>query len=239
MINYFIEIRNRIFLLFISYLLLFIVIYYYSYFLLILTIFLNKEIINNNILNYFIFTSISDLFFIYLKLAASFSNYLIYFVISYHLICFLKPGLYKKEFLSIKFYFQVNFIFNLTLLLLFNNTLLPFISQFFFNIYFDKNNYINLFFEANICEYFIFYKKTYLSFFINFQIMVLFLLCLNYFDLNSKMIKKIRKIIYLMILLFSTAITPPDVISLLLFYFILLSLFEINFFVTVLKKLIR
>ena len=237
MIKYFIEIKNRTILLFISYFLLFVVFYYYSYFLLILTIFLNKEIINNNILNYFIFTSISDLFYIYLKLSVSFSNYLIYFIISYHLICFLKPGLYKKEFSSLKFYFKVNLILNMVLFIFFNNTLLPFISRFFFDIYFDKINYINLFFEANICEYFLFYKKTYFNFFINFQLMILFLLFLNYFNLNFKIIKNIRKIIYLIILLFSTMITPPDVISLILFYSILICLFEINFFFTILRRI--
>ena len=234
MIKYFVEIKNRIIIIFVSYFCLFLTIYYYSYFLLILTVFLNKEIINNNVLNYFIFTSISDLFFTYLKLTNNFSIFLVYFNVFYHFICFLKPGLYKKEFFYLKFYFKLNLIFNFLFFIFFNNILLSFISNFFFNVHYDKNNFIKLFFEANICEYFMFYKKTYISFFINFQFMALFLLFLSY--LNISILKKSRKIIYFTILIFSTVVTPPDVFNLFLGYFILIILFEINLFFMVTKK---
>lgn len=240
MIKYFIEIKNRIFFVFITYFLLFSVFYYYSDFLLILTVFLNKEIIINNILNYFIFTSISDLFFIYLKLTICFSNYLIFFIIIYNLICFLKPGLFKKEFFYLKFFFKFSLIFNFLFFFFFNNFLLPFISNFFFNIYFNKNEYINLFFEANICEYFMFYNKTYFSFVINFQFITIFFLLINYVNFNIKLFKKIRKIVYLSLLIISTLITPPEVFSLILCYLGLIFLFEINLLLIIFKsKLIR
>ena len=236
MINYFIEIKNRIILVFIAYFLLFTCFYYYSDFLLILSIFLNKEIAINNILNYFIFTSISDLFFIYLKLTVSFSNYVIFLITFYHFICFLKPGLYKKEFFYLKFYLKLNLVSNIFFFFFFNNVILPFISHFFVNVYLNKNEYINLFFEANICEYFIFYKKIYFNFFMNFQSIILIFLVINYFNFNIKIYKKIRKIIYLILLLISTLITPPEIINLLLCYFVMIVLFEINLFLIIFKN---
>ena len=93
-----------------------------------------------------------------------------------------------------------------------------------------------MFFEANICEYFLFYKKTYFSFFINFQFIIIFFLFTNYINFSIKIFKKIRKIVYLCLLLISTIITPPEVFSLILCYIILITLFEINLFLKIVKN---
>jgi len=234
MIKHFIEIKNRVIIVMISYLFLVFTFYHYSYFLLILSVFLNQEVIKNNILNYFIFTSLNDLFFIYIKLTLSFSNYVTFFIIVYHLISFLKPGLYRKEFFYLKVVFKINLIFNILFIYLYNNYVLSAISSFFFDIYLNKTYYINLFFEANICEYFSFYKETFFDFCMYFQILISGFILINY--LNLKVFKKIKKIVYFFILMISTIITPPDIFNQILCFSILIFLFEINLFVCVLMQ---
>jgi Sec-independent protein secretion pathway component TatC len=48
--------------------------------------------------------------------------------------------------------------------------------------------------------------------------------------------KKLRKVVYLLILIFSAISTPPDIINLTLCYLVMIISFEIVFFFTILKN---
>lgn len=104
MFRYFLEIKNRLFLLFLT------------WFSIILTIYLNKETIlftiiqknslktNNKQLEifYFIFTNVTEIFSVYLKLITflNLQTISIYFI--YHCFIFIIPALFKSEYLYLK-----------------------------------------------------------------------------------------------------------------------------------------
>lgn len=236
MIKHLFEIKYRLSLIIFSTLIFLLFSYYYSKFFLILTIFSNNELIKNNILNYFIFTSITDLFLTHFNLSICITNYLIYFKLFYHLICFTKPGLYKKEFFSFKKLFFINVYLSIFSFIVCHVIILPIMSKFFLGFGFLKNSYINVYFEANIYNYTIFYKEILFNCFLNFQIFTLFFLGLNYYIHNFQIFKKIRKFIYLILLIISTLITPPDLISQISTFFSVVVLFEISILFSVLKK---
>lgn len=236
MIKYIFEIKFRLFLLIYSSFLFLLVSYYYSKFFLILIIFVNAELVENNILNYFIFTSITDLFLTHLKLSIYLTNYLIFFVVVYHFICFIKPGLYRKEFFKIKKFFFMNIIVSTFSLILCHVILLPLMSKFFLGFNLVKNSYIDFYFEANIYNYFIFYKQIVFNCFLNFQVFILFSTSFNYFIYDFKNLKRLRKFIYLFLLIISTLSTPPDLISQIIAFFSVCFLFELSIFINITKK---
>lgn len=230
MTKYIIEIKNRLFLIFLGCTIFTLVSYYYRSPLLILSVFLNSELINKNLLNYFIFTSITDLFLTYIKLSVSFLSYFLYYMLCYQTICFLQPGLYHKEFRYLKKLFNLSFFFGLMSATVTHKILLPFTSSFFLGYYLNNIQYMDFYFEANICEYFVFYKKILFSSFLNFQVLVVFSFTLNLLSYNKLFLKRSRKFIFLVLLILSTISTPPDILSQILSYVCLIFSFEISVF---------
>ena len=236
MIKHFFEIKNRLFLIILSSTVFLIISYYYSKFFLILSIFSNTELVKNNVVNYFIFTSITDLFSTHLILSVCITNYLIYFNITYHLICFLKPGLFKEEFFKIKRVFYVSICLSLFSFILSHILILPIMSKFFLGFGFTKNNYISFYFEANIYSYFMFYKGILFNCFVNLQISILFFISFNYYVNNLNEFGKTRRFFYFILLILSTLLTPPDLISQMLTFLSAVLLFEAAIFSKIVIK---
>lgn len=212
MFKSFIEIRNRFFLINIASVSLCLVVYYYKTFLLILIIFSNM-IFSKNILNYFIFTSITELFFIYILLNFYFICQVIYFIIFYQCICFLSAGLFKHEYKSLKFVFIFSILLKIYSDHFFQKILIPIISQFFLSFRYLSIKTVNFHFEAKIYEYLIFYKDVYFSCFLSFQSVILLILFSDYISKNVTVLKIYRKFICVTLLILSTIITPPDLFS--------------------------
>lgn len=231
----FIEIKNRIILLTITLLSTCLIISFYKLFLLILIIISNSTL-SNEILNYFIFTSITELFLIYIMLGFFITKQITYFIFIYHTICFLSAGLYKTEYCYLKYLFFIGLSLAILCWKFFNKILIPIVSLFFLSFQENITENIDLYFEAKIYEYLKFFTEIYFDCFVSFQWCIFLILFANYISNNIKLLKTIRKFFYLLILIFSTIMTPPDVFSQLLLFFLFLIGFETLIFLNLLKK---
>ena len=234
MLNFFIEIRNRFLLLIVTALSVFITGYCYKTFLLILIIVSNTKL-TNDILNYFIFTSITELFVIYIILCLFLATQIVYYTMFYQLICFLAPGLYKKEYFFSKFIFFSSVLLGVLSTYFFHNQLIPLVSNFFLSFQNNSIQTISFYFEARIYEYLLFYKELYLSCFLVFQSGIFLILLASYISSNLIILKVVRKFIYIILLIFSTLITPPDIFSQLFLFLSLLMGFELLIFINIFK----
>jgi sec-independent protein translocase protein TatC len=231
----FLEIKNRIILLSITLLSIFLTVYHYKLFMLILVIISNAAL-SNELLEYFIFTSITELFLIHVALSLSIAKQLAYFVGIYHLICFLAPGLYRTEFSYLKHLFLIGLLLTILCWNFFNKILVPLVSLFFLSFQDKTTAGINFYFEAKIYEYLKFITEIYFNCFISFQLCVFLILFTNYISNNIKLLKIIRKFFYVLILVLSTLTTPPDVFSQMFLFWVLLIGFETLIFLNILKK---
>lgn len=234
MIKAFAEIKTRIILSIITVLSVFPTAYYYKTFILTSVIVSNFKL-SNEVTNYFIFTSITELFSVYIMLSVFLTVQVLYFTITYHVICFVAPGLYKIEYNYSKHAFLVaNMLWVLSLHFL-NSVLIPVLSTFFLSFQDCDLKNVSFYFEARIYDYLVFYKDTYLSCFLGFQSCVLLILLSNLVSNNLELLKTIRKFLYLTLLVFCTAVTPPDVFSQLCLFLLFSSGFEILIFINIFK----
>lgn len=224
------EIKNRIFLLFLFYIIFFIFLYCYKDFMLKLNVLSNNKLCTN----YFIFTSITELFSIYIDLIFFISNLILYFQFNYHLICFLTNGLYLTEYSYIKLFFIYSVLFEIFNFIVCHVFIFPILIEFFLSYQLDNDFY----FEAKIYEYLEFYKKIYLNSFIQFQLVAILFLIISimkkYYE--HQIFIKNRKSVYFASLLIATILTPPDILSQIFIWGILVSAFEFFIFQILLKK---
>lgn len=229
--KYYLEIKNRGLLLFISWLSIIGVCYLYKE--IILFIFINSS----NYFNlsktkpYFIFTNVSEIFYVYLDLLLFITNQITLLMFFYHMFIFLSLGLYKSEFKKLKLTFQTFLIVWVISIFLLCKFVIPYSWAFFLS--FQQNNktdkLISFFFEAKIIEYFNYFTDLYYLCLINCQFFALLTLVLTTF--TKKKIKTLRKIFYFIFILFSTLMTPPDIISQLILTLILILIYEILIFI--------
>ena len=231
----FLEIKNRIILLIITLLSAFSIVSYYKFFLLILIV-ISNPVLTNEILNYFIFTSITDLFLIYIVLSFFIAKHTTYFIFFYHIICFLSPGLYRIEYIYLKYLFFICLLLAILCWKFFNKILIPTISHFFLSFHNNHPQSINFYFEAKIYDYLKLYTEIYFDCFFSFQFCIFLIIFTKYISNNLKLLKNIRKFFYLLILLLSTLMTPPDIFSQMLLFFVFILGFETLILTNILKK---
>lgn len=222
--KFIIELKNRLFLLLLTFFSMFIVGYTYKENLLFL--FLESEIFAANEFqtDYFIFTDISEVFTVYIQLILflSFQVTLLYFC--YHSFVFISSGLFEKEYYYSRHILKILIYVWLISVCLSKYIFIPIMRDFFFN--FQNFSSINLHFEAKLNQYFDFYVKFYYMFISYCQIFALLFLLLDYANTNITMIKKFRKLYYYCFIIFSTFISPPDVFSQIIISFFLIILYE-------------
>jgi sec-independent protein translocase protein TatC len=227
MLYYFFEFRNRLSYLLISCLFFFVISFFYKeallYFLVKINIFQSKTNFS-----YFIYTHLTEVFSTYLLLSFITSLYLSFPIFIIHLFYFIRPGLYPFEYKLFK-----KFILICICVWFLNNILtyyffVPFIWNYF--CYFDSNilqGPLNLYFEAKLNEYIDLLVSLYILTNLVSQIFFwIYLFILNYNPFDLIFINKSRKYLYLLIFIFASLLTPPDVISQLLFAIPLLILSE-------------
>ena len=213
------EIKNRFFLFFLSCLSLFFVFYYYKLVCILLLVF------SNQVLNYFIFTSVQEIFITYVNLCIFLTQYISYYLIFYHFVCFFSWGLFKFEYNLLKKSFILSVFLGACSVIFLQVVLLPAILQFFLS--FQSNISVNMFFEAKLSEFLTFYETTFKNCFIIFQFCGALILLTNYCNFTNKFLKTTRKPLYLILLILSTTLTPPDVYSQLLSFFLFVCCFEL------------
>ena len=228
--KYYLEIQNRIILLFLTWLFTLFTCYLYKeailFFILNFTHFFHSTFENQTTFNYFIFTDVTEVFYVYMNLIIFISNQTVLFSFFYHFLMFLSPSLYKFEYNSFYFLIKISFFIFIVFILTLNFFLMPLSWNFFLNFQHNVFSFIPIFFEAKISEYLTYYINFYHLCLLNSQFSLLMLIYIHHFSKNAKEIKKFRKIFYFTFVIFSTLITPPDVISQLYFSFFFILIYE-------------
>jgi sec-independent protein translocase protein TatC len=242
MIKYLLEIKNRFFLLCLTYFSTIIVSYFYKEILLFLIAQPKYNFSWNNNKEtftsfYFIFTDVTEIFLVYIKLIVFISFQILVIFIIYHVFLFFIPALFKLEYKYSSFIIQIVFITWMFSLLIANYYLIPISWDFFLsfqNFIADKS--FNIHFEAKLSEYFYFYISFYYVCWFYFQFSLLIFLILHYINQNINNIKKFRKLYYFSFVILATFLCPDFITQLLLsiglifIYEILLLVFLIDFF---------
>lgn len=226
--KYYIEIKNRFFLLLICWLFTLLTCYFYKE--IVLFALINSS---NCIEQYFIFTNISEIFYVYFQLTFFISNQIALWMLLYHSIIFLSSGLYKSEYRKVQFAFKIYIYSWICSIVLLNKIIIPVSWDFFLS--FQKTDSMTFFFEAKIIEYFNYFTNLYYACFLNCQILAVITLLLNNYSKNMNNIRKFRKLFYIIFVIFSTLTTPPDIISQILMSTSLITFYEIILFLNILK----
>lgn len=235
--KYYIEIKNRTLLIVFAWILALTICYFYKEAILFLLIDSNNSIISSYEKPYFIFTNITEMFYVYLELSLFISNQIAIFILFYQALMFLSLGLYTFEFLKLKFAFQVFVISWFASTILLYKFVIPFSWNFFLSFQQTSNDIqpVSIFFEAKIMEYFHYFTSLYYICLINCQFLVVLIVFLT--NLNEKLgkTKTFRKLFYLIFVVFSTIITPPDVISQIIISLLLITIYEFLLFLKEIK----
>lgn len=225
------ELKNRLILILIGYLYCFIICYFYKdtlYFILITSLILKK-----NLNFYFIYTNVTEIFAVYVTLIQFISLCVVTYYIIYHIFNFFSTAFFRVEFFMIKkAIYSIIFVF-IIVFLLHHFLFFPLVFGFFLNFH-QLFSLSSLFFEIKMAEYIAFYLKMYnLTFLSLFTVNTGFFI-LKQFTLKLKLLVKIRKIIYF-ILVFSFTFFVVDNLIQLLTILTFILLFELNFFLKVIK----
>ena len=237
MYNYILELKNRFSLLIISWIFSVLVCYLYKETLLFLLIKSNTSLYNLRLF-YFISTDLTEIFEVYLKIAYFCSTQLLVFLFLYHIFLFIKPALFKYEYIKLKVVLSLVAGAYGSSVLLFNKFILPIIWMFFFN--FQKSTFggVNVFFESRVKDYVKFYIIMYSNVVVIGQLFAFILIFLVVSPNITSMVLKTRKVFYLIFLLVATLLTPPDVISQLLVAILFVCLYEFFVIFILFKKML-
>lgn len=229
--NYFLELRNRFILLIITFLSTFFTSYFYREVLLFL--FFEPELLTN----YFIFTEVSEVFLVYIELCLLFSFQFTLLTCAYQAFTFIAPGLFKYEYYKLRVILTSLIFVWISSLFISKLFVIPLMFKFYFN--FKTTSFFDFYFEAGLLKYFNFYKDHYNLFAIYSQFLIVIIFCFNYVNKRLQSIIKYRKLIHYLILLISTLVTPPDLISQLTLSFFLVIFYELFFFLITTNSLLK
>ena len=229
---YLLEIKNRFLFIIFAWISTIVICYIYKETLLFLIIKSNNIFSSSNTPLYYIFTNITEIFTIYIKVVNFIANqiFLIYFL--YHILLFMSPGLYYYEYKYFFKIFSLGIFFWFFSIYILNNFFLPICWNFFISF---QNEINNFYFEAKINEYLNFYLTLYYICNVNCQIFMVLIFYLNSLKGNLNKMKQLRKIFYLFFICFATIATPPDIISQLILLVSMICLLELLIFGVVLK----
>lgn len=227
MIKYFTELKNRFFLILIAYFFNIITVYFYKEIILFLIIQSKDYSINKNTA-YFIFTDVTEIFSVYIKLLFFLTSQLIFFYVLYNTFVFLIPALFKKEYSYLKFMLKLFCFAWIFSALVSTKILIPLTWTFFlsFQESIITKTLLNIHFEAKIIEYFNFFVYFYFISTLYMQFSILLLVISSYVSVSVTNIKKFRKVYYFSFAL-STTLLCPDIFSQLIMICILLLGYEI------------
>ena len=241
MIKYFFELKNRTILILITVLSMLLVSYLYKETLLFLITQPERLINKNNSYSvfYFIFTNVTEVLSVYIQLITffSFQTFLLFSV--YHCFVFFSPAMFKSEYNFVFNFLKISISVWFSSVLIANFLLVPITWDFFFSFQeLFSSKFVNLHFEAKLTEYLDFYIFIYYISVVYFQIFTVLFFFLNYISDKIRIIKKFRKIYYYFFVIFSTLISPPDLISQFIISLILICMYEILVFVIIVKTIL-
>nr|AEP41008.1 SecY [Phytophthora capsici]AEP41020.1 SecY [Phytophthora capsici]AEP41037.1 SecY [Phytophthora capsici]AEP41046.1 SecY [Phytophthora capsici] len=224
------ELKYNFFIILITFFYLFIISYYFSDQLIYLLV---NNLLNQNMLKYFIFTNITEILITNIFIAIFITTFLTIQLSILLIWFFLIKGLYKFEnFIFLKFY-SLFIIFNLFIINFIFTNIIPHIWNFLLNLNFSNLYILTVYFEPKINNYFDFIFLSFIYIFIIFIyfFFLFFLIFNNIFKI--KMIINLRKFFYFKIILLSALITPPDILNFFLIYIIFILIFEIFIYISI------
>ena len=230
--RYYLEIKFRVVLLFMVWLTTFLVSYFFKEALL----YIITTTGSLGSLSY-IFTGITEVFSVYILLFFFIANQVSFLYFSYYVFLFILPSLtcFESTFLV----FTVTVFYSLFFLsfLVFSTLLFPLSWDFFLSFQqFEVLNSFSLEFEAKLSEYSIFYTRFYIACFFYFQVFLVPILFLKFMKNSVQFYFRYRKLFCYFGVLFSTLLTPPDVLSQVFFSLIIFICCEILVYCFVLKR---
>lgn len=208
---YFLEIKNRLFLLLLTWLTVLSVCYTFKEILLFVFI---KQSTHFNEPFYFIFTDVAEIFFTYSLLIIFLSNHFLLFYLFYHIFVFSSSGLFSSEHSYVTFVFKMSFFCFIFSVSVYCNIFFPTGWTFFLS--FQKLSIIKLttlHFESKLSEFLLFYTSFYYSCILYFQILIILFIIFYTSNMKKELPKKFRKFVYYFFVIFSTLVTPPDVFN--------------------------
>lgn len=231
MLKYLLEIQNKFILLVVTAFSTLLVCYWYKDVLLFLV---TQMHINDENL-YFIFTDVTELFSVYIRVILFFCGQIALWHLFYHIFSFLSTALYFEEFKFVSFFFNSVTFFWFLSGFLSSYILVPFGWNFFLSFKLEQGFY----FEARISEYFNFYNNAYFLCLTYCQLLTVLFIFLVDIQHNYLYIKKYRKLYYYFFLLFSTLVTPPDLVSQILTTLLITVIYEITLLLSIFQFLLR
>ena len=187
----------------------------------------------------FIFTSLKEIFFMYLKFSCISGLFFTLPIFFTQFILFFLNGLYKYEVKLILYISLFSFCLFCLGFCLGYKVIIPNAWNFFLSFE-NQNAFFPLHFEAKLNNYLFFIINVLLGIILCFQIpSIIFLLVSFNFILNIEFFKK-RKLIYIINVILGTLISSPDIFSQLFIICSLIFIYEILifflFFIKELKK---
>lgn len=165
-------------------------------------------------LSYFIFTDVVEVFNVYVCLIFFVVKQFFFFYFFYHLLLFVAPGLTQVEYRSFILLFVTSIFLFLVSVILFRKFLFPFSWGFFLSFKdFVVFKSLTLHFEAKLMDYVTFFLTLYFTCILYLQFFLLPIFFFAYFGKELSVCKSFRKFLYYGCILFSTIMTPPDIIS--------------------------
>nr|AEP41163.1 SecY [Phytophthora foliorum]AEP41164.1 SecY [Phytophthora foliorum]AEP41165.1 SecY [Phytophthora foliorum]AEP41166.1 SecY [Phytophthora foliorum] len=222
------ELKYNFFIILITFFYLFIISYYFSDQLIYLFV---NNLLNKNMLKYFIFTNITEILITNIFIAIFISTFITIQLSILLIWNFLSKGLYKFEnYIFIKFFF-LYIIFNFIIINYIFTNIIPNIWNFLLNLNFSNLYLLTIYFEPKINNYFDFIFSSFIYIFIIFIyfFILYFFIFNNIFSFQS--IINLRKFFYIKIIILSAFITPPDILNFIFIYIIFILLFEIFIYI--------
>lgn len=226
-IDHLYEIKIRIYYIFLSIIFTVIISYIYSEEL----IYIMSKSLNNIYSNKFIYTSITEVFNIEILLSIYISSYLSIISIIYNIFMFLYPGLYEHERNYISFY-SIFFIF---LIFLSNYLAYKYIIPITYKYLItyeviNENKLFHLKLTAKINEFCINYIIILGIMTIISILPLIFLLLYQFKIIDKDFMNSNRDIIYILLLVITSIITPPDIINFIIISLIIIFIYEISIY---------
>lgn len=229
LINYFQEIKFKIYHIGCSFLFFIFICYNYKlqFFYFITKLIYSTEQVKK-LPSYYIITQINEMLYILIKFFTILSFFYLSIISLYALFKFLKPGFYFFEYkilnLTIKLIIQLSLIFIILIIFIFPYYYLFFL---FYNNTLNPITHITIFFEPSLLNYlnfFYFYLK--INFYI-LNILIIYIIVLQIFNLKHS---TFRPLFFLSTILILILITPSDFFNLLILYLIIFSCIEFCYF---------
>ena len=194
-----------------------------------------KKLIQSNLLKYFIFTNITEMFLTNVFISTFVSIYILIHFVFIQFWFFISKGLYKNENYKILKFYLIFFVFNFFIINFILIKLIPNIWFFFIKINFSNTYLFNIYFEPKFSNYFYFIFFSFIYIYILFCYFYFFLIIISYKILEIQNIINLRKFFYLKFIFISILISPPEIITQFIIFFLLFFFFEITIFLYLIK----